>query len=46
MLARRAKFRDGARALIAADALLYAGAHATVIEAEMIERGFCDPAGC
>ncbi len=46
MLGRRAKFRDGARALIAADALLYAGAHATVIEAEMVERGFCDPAGC
>jgi hypothetical protein len=46
MLGRRAKFRDGARALLAADALLYAGAHAAAIEAEMVERGFCGPAGC
>ena len=46
MLGRRAKFSDGARALIAADALLYAGAHGAAIEAEMVERGLCDPAGC
>ena len=43
MLGRRAKFSDGARALIAADELLYAGAHAAAIEAEMVERGLCGP---
>jgi hypothetical protein len=46
MLGRRAKFRDGARALIAADQLLYAGAHAATIETEMVARGFCPAAGC
>lgn len=41
MLTRRTKFRDAARTLIAADGLLYGGAHAAVIEAEMLARGFC-----
>ena len=46
LLNRRSQFRDGARALIAADKLLYAGAHADVIEAEMVQRGFCKKSGC
>ena len=32
---------DGARALIAADNLLYAGAHAAAIEAAMVQKRFC-----
>jgi hypothetical protein len=46
MLARTSGFRDGARALIAADQLLYGGEHAAAIEAEMMERRFCKPRGC
>ena len=46
MLTPGASFRDGARALIAADQLLYAGAHAPAIEAEMVERKYCKPGGC
>jgi hypothetical protein len=46
MLTPGASFRDGARALIAADQLLYAGAHAAAIEAEMVERKYCKPRGC
>ena len=46
MLGKRSGFGDGARALIAADELLYAGAHAAAIEAEMIERKFCKQSGC
>jgi hypothetical protein len=46
MLGRRANFRDGARALLAADALLYGGAHSSAISAEMIGRGFCKRSGC
>ncbi len=46
MLSRGSRFRDGARALIAADRLLYAGAHEAAIEAEMVARGFCRRAGC
>jgi Fungalysin metallopeptidase (M36) len=46
MLGKRSSFRDGARALIAADELLYAGAHAPAIEAELIERQFCKRSGC
>ncbi|MGH2952590.1 MAG: M36 family metallopeptidase [Solirubrobacterales bacterium] len=46
MLTRRANFRDGARALLAADDLLYAGTHRPTIEAELIERGFCRERGC
>ncbi|HEX5955392.1 MAG TPA: M36 family metallopeptidase, partial [Solirubrobacterales bacterium] len=46
MLGRRSSFRDGARALIAADELLYAGAHVPAIEAELIERQFCKRSGC
>jgi hypothetical protein len=46
MLARRSGFRDAARALLAADDLLYAGAHAAAIEAEMIERRICRKRGC
>jgi hypothetical protein len=46
LLARNSNFRDGARALIAADGLLYAGTHAPAIEAEMVARGFCASTGC
>ncbi len=46
MLAKRSGFVDAARALIAADRLLYAGAHAAAIEAEMIKRRLCKRSGC
>jgi hypothetical protein len=46
LLTRNSNLRDGARALIAADALLYGGAHAAPIEAEMVQRGFCGSTGC
>jgi hypothetical protein len=46
MLARKSTFRDGARAVLAADQLLYAGADSAAIAAEMIQRGFCPAAGC
>jgi hypothetical protein len=46
MLTRRATFRDGARALLAADQLLYASTHSAAIAAEMVRRGFCPAAGC
>jgi Fungalysin metallopeptidase (M36) len=46
LLARNSNFRDGARALIAADGLLYSSAHASAIEAEMVARGFCKPTDC
>lgn len=46
MYARRTGYRDAARALIAADKLLYAGANGEPIEAEMLERGFCSKPGC
>jgi Fungalysin metallopeptidase (M36) len=46
LLTRNSNLRDGARALIAADALLYGGAHAASIEAEMVQRGFCASTGC
>ena len=46
MLAPRISFRDAARALLAADQLLYASAHAAAIEAEMVERKLCPAGGC
>jgi len=46
LLDRNSDFRDGARALIAADKLLYAGAHIGPIKAEMAQRGFCRKTGC
>lgn len=46
MLTRRANFRDGARALLAADDLLYSGIHRPVIGAELVERGFCASPTC
>jgi hypothetical protein len=46
MLTRASDFRDGARALLAADSLLYGGAHRPAIAAELIERGFCRRRGC
>lgn len=46
MLGRRSNFRDAARALLAADQLLYAGAHAATIGAELVERGFCARPTC
>ncbi len=46
MLVPRATFRDGARALIKSDQLLYAGAHVPTIEAALVARKFCKPKGC
>jgi Fungalysin metallopeptidase (M36) len=46
MLGERSTFRDGARALIASDRLLYGGAHVPAIEAALIERRFCKRSGC
>jgi hypothetical protein len=46
MLGTRSGFGDGARALLAADELLYAGVHVPVLEAELIERRFCKRSGC
>ncbi len=46
MLTRKSNFADGARALIAADNLLYAGAHAAAIESAMVEKRFCKASGC
>jgi hypothetical protein len=46
MLSRKSNFRDGARALVAADQSLYGGAHAAAITAEMVARGFCPASGC
>jgi hypothetical protein len=46
LLARNSNLRDGARALIAADGLLYSGVHAAAIEAEMVQRGLCAADGC
>ena len=46
MLDSDSNLRDGARALVAADKLLYAGAHAAAIEAEMVQRGICKKTGC
>ncbi len=40
MLDSTSNFRDGARALLAADKLLYGGAHVPAIKAEMVQRGF------
>ena len=42
---KKTDFRDAARGLLAADQLLYGGAHAAQIQAEMTERKFC-PAAC
>jgi hypothetical protein len=46
MLGKRSGFADGVRALLAADQLLYAGAHVPALEAELIERRFCKRSGC
>ena len=46
MLSRKSNFRDGARAIVAADQSLYGGAHVAAITAEMAQRGFCPAAGC
>jgi hypothetical protein len=46
MLTRKSTFREGARAVLAADQLLYASAHAAPITAEMVKRGFCPASGC
>jgi Fungalysin metallopeptidase (M36) len=46
MLTRNSNFRDGARALLAADQALYGGAHAPQISAEMVQRDICPPSGC
>ncbi len=39
-------FKSFAKGLIAADQLLYAGAHIPVIEQELIDRKFCKSSGC
>ena len=45
--ARRRRTSATAReALLAADQLLYAGAHAGEIEAALVERKFCKRSGC
>ena len=46
LLSRGANFKAGAKALLAGDKLLYAGAHVAAIEAEMVGRGFCKKSGC
>jgi Fungalysin metallopeptidase (M36) len=46
MLSRNSNFRDGARALVAADQTLYAGAHTAAITAELVQRGLCPASGC
>ena len=46
MLSRSSNFKAGAKALIAADKLLYAGAHVAAIEDEMVAREFCPKTGC
>ena len=46
MLDSDSDMRDGARALVAADKLLYAGAHVPAIQAEMAQRGICKKTGC
>jgi hypothetical protein len=46
LLSPGTSFKAAARALIAADELLYAGAHVPAIEAEMIARKFCKSSGC
>jgi Fungalysin metallopeptidase (M36)/Fungalysin/Thermolysin Propeptide Motif len=46
MLSRNSNFRDGARALLAADQTLYGGIHATQITTELIQRDLCPPSGC
>jgi Fungalysin metallopeptidase (M36) len=46
MLTRTANFREGARALLAADQSLYGGANAAAITAELVSRGLCPASGC
>ena len=46
MLTRKSNFADGARALLAADQLLYAGAHAAAIEAAMVQQQVLQGSGC
>ncbi len=41
LLTRKSKFRDGGAALIAADQLVYGGAHVAQIQAAMTARKFC-----
>ena len=40
LLTKKSNFKDGAKALIAADQLLYGGAHVAQIEATMRARKF------
>lgn len=46
MLVPRSNFGDGARALLAADRVLYGGVHKPTLEAALIDRRFCKPRGC
>lgn len=46
MLAQKSGFKDAAKALLAADQLLYGGAHAATIQAALVERRFCKSSGC
>ena len=41
MLAKGTSFKGAAKALLAADQLLYAGAHIPAIQAELTQRKFC-----
>ncbi len=44
MLTKSATFKSASKALLAADQLLYAGAHVPTIQAELTERKFCKAA--
>jgi hypothetical protein len=46
MYTPKISFRDAAKALLAADGLLYGGVHSGVIEGEMVARKLCPSAGC
>jgi hypothetical protein len=41
LLTRKSNFRAGGKALLAADQLLYGGAHVATIQATMTARKFC-----
>ena len=46
LLTPRSGFSDNAKALLAADRMLYGGAHAATIEAALIDREICKRSGC
>ena len=46
LLTPRSGFSDNAKALLAADRMLYGGAHAATIEAALVDREICKRSGC